>query len=94
MHSCSIPAPLTDRSEELSRLRFLARKVALVHGTGHPHTVELAALVSRLADTPTAPMSEADRATASTLTEAFAPWEGACGSVQALYHGLNAITNP
>lgn len=87
----SQPAPCADRAAELMRLRFLARKVALVHGPHRPQLADLAELVERLAQTPEVAIADADAAEATILTDDFRPWHGACGSVQALYGGLRAL---
>jgi iron-sulfur cluster repair protein YtfE (RIC family) len=91
MHTCTIPEPASERSAELARLRLLARKVALVHGGHQPRMVELATVVSRIANTPAAAPAAEDLAALVRLTDAFSPWPGACGSVHALFTGLQAL---
>ena len=91
MHNCSIPEPIADRAAELSRLRLLARKVALVHGGHHPAMTELTSVVARLADAPQATIAAADHARIHRLTAAYTPWPEACGSVRALFTGLHAL---
>lgn len=91
MHTCTIPEPSADRAAELSRLRLLARKVALVHGGHQPRVVELATIVSRIADDPTKPVAADDRIVISRLTDAYTPWPESCGSVRALFAGLQQI---
>ncbi len=90
-HACSIPACQSDRASELARLSFLARKVAMVHGHGHPSMVELSTVVNRLAADPASPITPADRALLVGLTDAYTPWPEACGSVRALLTGLAAL---
>lgn len=87
----SQPAPSADRAAELMRLRFLARKVAMVHGPHRPQLGDLAELVERLAQTPETAIADRDAAEATVLTDDFKPWNGACGSVQALYSGLRVL---
>ena len=91
MHSCTIPEASNDRPAELARLRLLARKVALVHGGHQPRVVELAALVTRIADAPAQPIAADDVVVLGRLTDDFTPWPEACGSVRALYAGLHAL---
>jgi iron-sulfur cluster repair protein YtfE (RIC family) len=91
MHNCSIPEPIADRAAELSRLRLLARKVALVHGGHHPAMKELATVVDRIADAPQTSIADSDHVQFHQLTAAYTPWPEACGSVRALFAGLHAL---
>jgi iron-sulfur cluster repair protein YtfE (RIC family) len=91
MHTCHIPEPAPERAAELARLRFLARKVALVHGTSHPRMQELAAVVGAVADHPEQPTAAGTRERLAVLTDRFQPWPEACGSVRALFSGLAAL---
>lgn len=91
MHNCSIPEPIDDRAAELSRLRLLARKVALVHGGHHPAMKELATVVDRIAEAPQTTIADSDHAQLHQLTAAYTPWPEACGSVRALFAGLHAL---
>ncbi len=91
--STVIPQPAIWR-EPAAALRFLAAKVARVHGPGHPDAAILAEVVNTLVDTPTA-----DRAAQAALarrmrelTGDFHPWPGACASVHQLFLGLKAVT--
>lgn len=82
-----------DWREHLVSLRYLAAKVAAVHGPSHPDVQVLANVVSDLAD---APCVDANVLTAvarrmANLTNDFQPWAGACGSVQCLYAGLKVM---
>ncbi|MEK7411838.1 MAG: hypothetical protein AAB263_00810 [Planctomycetota bacterium] len=79
--------------DQIAQLRYLAVKVARVHGPTHPDMATLAEVVATLAD------SHADDVAAHValgkrmheLTEGFHPWSGACGSVHQLFHGLSAV---
>lgn len=83
---------------DLPTLRFMAQKVAQVHGPNHPPAVALGEIVARLCDSAEAfrkaktPANAAPLpallASVRELTDAFTPWEGACGTVRRLYTGL------
>lgn len=91
-HSCVVPQPHPDRAAELGRLRFLATKVAMVHGAAHPDMTTLAAILQRVASTPDTPISTNDRAAFAALTSDYTPWPAACGSVQGLFAGLRELS--
>ncbi|MEK7415379.1 MAG: hypothetical protein AAB263_18890 [Planctomycetota bacterium] len=83
----------TSWQHEAGALRFLAAKVARVHGPTHPDVATLATVVDALAVT-----KPSDTQALSTmggrlreLTGEFKPWEGACGSVHQLFAGLKGI---
>ena len=90
-HSCAVPAPSQDRAAELGRLRFLATKVAMVHGQSQPAMVALSAIVTRVAEAPQRTIEPDDRAALTQLTANFTPWPSACGSVRALFDGLKQL---
>ena len=79
--------------EQTAALRFLAAKVARVHGPGHPEAAMLSEVVNTLVDTPTADTT-AQAALArrmSELTGGFRPWQGGCASVHQLFLGLKNV---
>lgn len=90
-HSCAIPAPSSDRAAELGRLRFLATKVAMVHGHAHPAMAALSGIVTRVAEAPQRAIAADDRAAIAQLTASYVPWPDACGSVRALFDGLKRL---
>lgn len=92
-HSCAVPDPSTDRAAELGRLRFLATKVSMVHGQAHPAMATLAGVVARMAEAPQRPISAEDRTALATLTTGYVPWPNACGSVRALFAGLQHLSD-
>lgn len=79
--------------EYLTALRFLAAKVAQVHGPTHPDVAILAEVVNTLAATPAADIAAlaALGHRLDALTDGFRPWPGSCASVQRLYAGLKAV---
>ena len=87
-----IPATATWR-EQLSALRFLAAKVARVHGPTHPDAAIIAHVVNTLIDTPAVDMDTqaALSRRLDELTGGFHPWPGSCGSVHLLFTGLKAV---
>lgn len=90
-HSCVVPQASPDRAAELGRLRFLATKVAMVHGSTHPDMTTLAAILQRVANTPDAAIAANDRGAFAALTTNYTPWPAACGSVQGLFAGLREL---
>ncbi len=87
--------PIPVWGEQIAALRFLAHRVARVHGPTHSDAVTLAEVVNALADTPII-----DRAAQIVLgrrlrelTEDFQPWAGSCGSVCQLYAGLASVAS-
>lgn len=90
-HSCTVPDPSPDRAAELGRLRFLATKVAMVHGQAQPAMVALAAIVNRVAEAPQQPISSEERSALARATTNYSPWPNACGSVRALFDGLKQL---
>ncbi|MBN8525136.1 MAG: hypothetical protein J0M02_07360 [Planctomycetes bacterium] len=79
--------------DQASALRYLAAKVARVHGPTHPDMGTLAEVVAALADS-----RDDDRAAHTALaarlrdlTGGFRPWPGACASVHQLFQGLGAV---
>ena len=79
--------------DRIAQLRYLAAKVARVHGPTHPDVATLAEVVATLADSPAS-----DRAAHAALarrirdlTAGFSPWRGACASVHQLYLGLSEV---
>jgi iron-sulfur cluster repair protein YtfE (RIC family) len=85
-----MPDDLPDPRDLFTGLRFLAAKVAAVHGASHPETAALAEAVSALAqpppDDPTRQAALGRRI--AIMTNDFTPWVGSCGSVQRLFAGL------
>ena len=80
--------------DQVAQLRYLAVKVARVHGPTHPDMATLAEVVATLADS-NAGDHVAHAALAHRLRELtgeFRPWSGACGSVHQLFHGLSNVT--
>ena len=79
--------------EHLASLRYLAAKVAGVHGSSHPDTAVLASVMGILVDAPSADalVQRALGQRIAILTNDFQPWAGACGSVQRLFAGLKAV---
>lgn len=79
--------------DQVAQLRYLAVKVARVHGPTHPDMATLAEVVATLADSPAT--DQAAHAALGRrmreLTGAFRPWSGACASVHQLFHGLSAV---
>lgn len=85
--------PIPAWREQIAALRFLAAKVARVHGPGHPDAAILAEVVNTLADIPANDLA-AQAALGQRLAEltgGFHPWSGACGSVHQLFSGLKAV---
>jgi len=79
--------------EQIAALRFLAHKVARVHGPTHPDAAILAEVVNTLVDTPiadTAAQAALGRRL-SELTSGFKPWAGSCASVHQLFAGLKTV---
>lgn len=90
---------------DLPTLRFMAHKVAQVHGDSHPDMVKLAPVVDHLVDLasarwladPIAAVSAISVPLETLLTEArsltatYQPWEGSCGTVRRLFEGLSKI---
>ncbi|MCK6487352.1 MAG: hypothetical protein L6R48_03255 [Planctomycetes bacterium] len=79
--------------DQLAPLRYLAAKVARVHGGSHPAMATLAEVVATLADS-----QAGDHAAHAALgrrlgelTGGFRPWSGACASVHQLFLGLAAV---
>ena len=87
-----IPVTATWR-EQLSALRFLAAKVARVHGPTHPDAAIIAELVNALSDTPAVDMDTQAALVRrlDALTGGFHPWSGSCGSVHQLFTGLKSV---
>lgn len=88
-----ITASTTPWRDQLAELRYLAAKVAHVHGATHPELLLLAKTVTALAESP---LDHPDHhgvlgARLCTLTNSFTPWSGACGSVDQLFNGLSAV---
>ena len=81
--------------DQLAELRYLAAKVARVHGLTHPDTAILSEVVATFADCPRddhlAHAALAGRI--RVLTRDFQPWSEACGSVRQLYLGLAHVVN-
>lgn len=79
--------------DQVAQLRYLAVKVARVHGPTHPDMIRLAEVVATLAngivDDHAAQALLGGRLRA--LTHDFQPWDGSCSSVQQLFHGLSAV---
>lgn len=78
--------------EGARELRYLAEKVARVHGDTHPEVAVLAEVVASLAD------DSGDLAAARALlprlrqlTDDFRPWRGSCASVWQLFTGLEQV---
>jgi len=82
-----------DWREQIAALRFLAHKVARVHGPTHPDAAILAEAVNTLVDTPAADTTAqaALGRRLSELTGGFRPWTGACASVHQLFAGLKTV---
>lgn len=92
---------------DLPTLRFMAHKVAQVHGDSHPDMVKLAPVVDRLVDIGSARWLAEPAVTgaipaaavpvepllteARRLTASYQPWEGSCGTVRRLFDGLAKI---
>jgi iron-sulfur cluster repair protein YtfE (RIC family) len=79
--------------DDLGPLRYLAVKVARVHGPTHPDMAILSEAIATLARS-----AEADHAGQAVLaqrihelTHGFRPWDGACNSVRQLFAGLAAV---
>ncbi len=87
----SLPA---EWRETLAPLRYLAAKVARVHGPTHPDMATLSEAVATLADSPDADATahHALGLRLRELTGDFKPWPGACASVHQLFHGLATVT--
>ena len=87
-----IPATAAWR-EQLSALRFLAAKVARVHGPTHPDAAIIAEVVNALTDTPAVDLDTqaALGRRLDELTGGFHPWPGSCGSVHQLFAGLKSV---
>jgi iron-sulfur cluster repair protein YtfE (RIC family) len=89
---------------DLPTLRFMAHKVAQVHGDSHPDMVTLAPIVDRLvgigsarwlAEPAVSGVNPAPEQAlepllieARRLTTSYQPWEGSCGTVRRLFEGL------
>ena len=85
----------SDDRPDLGSLRYLAAKVARVHGALHPDLPVLAEVVGAMADGPVSD-HQGRRALAArmrALTGDFKPWAGACGSVYQLFHELSAVVS-
>ncbi len=81
--------------DEVAQLRYLAVKVARVHGPTHPDMATLAEVVATLADSQATDQA-AHAALGKRLRELtgdFRPWSGACASVHQLFHGLSTVTD-
>lgn len=81
--------------DQVAQLRYVAVKVARVHGPTHPDMATLSEVVATLADSP-ASDQVAHAALGKRLREltgGFRPWKGACGSVHQLFHGLSAVAD-
>jgi iron-sulfur cluster repair protein YtfE (RIC family) len=79
--------------DQIASLRYLAVKVARVHGDTHPSMGTLAEVVATLADSQpddhAAHVALAHRL--RELTWDFHPWNGSCHSVRLLFSGLAAV---
>ncbi|MFM2090632.1 MAG: hypothetical protein RLZZ127_1121 [Planctomycetota bacterium] len=90
-HACAVPPAEAERAAEWQRLAGLGAKVARVHGAAHPEMVSLASEVRTLADRAPSALAPEQAARLRDLTGGFRPWPGACGSVRALFAGLEAV---
>ena len=88
----TIPVPAAWRTRA-GELRYLAAKVARVHGAAHPDLATLAEAVDTLtacADGDCAGQA-ALAGRLAALSGGFRPWPGACASVHQLFQGLAAV---